>query len=149
VSSVVLVDAAGLPLPMADYFSLTRDQVFDLAYFDPDAFRLDPATLAPARLAAMAANNDTLRGYGGVTLADPSLLDRLPGISIPTLVVWGAADGIVPAAHGRAYAAAIPRAQFRLITHAGHLPQLETPAELMAAVWDFAVSHVDAGSASA
>src|SRR5271169_1050049 len=38
VTAVVLVDAAGLQLPMADYFSLTREQVFDLAYFNPDAF---------------------------------------------------------------------------------------------------------------
>jgi pimeloyl-ACP methyl ester carboxylesterase len=149
VSSVVLVDAAGLQMPMADYFSLTRDQVFDLAYFNPDAFRVDPATIPPARLAAMAANNDTLRGYGGVAMADPTLLDRLPAITIPTLVVWGAGDRIVPPEHGRAYAAAIPGAQFRMIARAGHLPQLETPAELMEAAWDFASSHVDAGSASA
>jgi pimeloyl-ACP methyl ester carboxylesterase len=149
VTSVVLVDAAGLQLPMADYFSLTRDQVFDLAYFNPDAFRIDPATVPPERLAAMAANNDTLRGYGGTTMADPSLLDRLPGISLPTLVVWGAADRMVPAEHGRAYAAAIPGAQFRLITNAGHLPQLETPAELLAAVREFASSHTLASNTGA
>ena len=121
VSSVVLVDAAGLQIdaaPMADYFLLTRDQVFDLAYFNPDAFRIDPAALPPERIAAMAANNTALLGYGGTTMADPSLLGRLPGISIPTLVVWGAADRIVPAEHGQAYAAAIPGAQFRLITEA-------------------------------
>lgn len=44
----------------------------------------------------------------------------------------------MPPAHGQAYADAIPGAQFRLISRAGHLPQLETPAELLAAVIDFA-----------
>ena len=39
-----------------------------------------------------------------------------------------------------------PGAQFRLITDAGHLPQLENPAELLAAVWQFASSH--AGNAN-
>jgi pimeloyl-ACP methyl ester carboxylesterase/mannose-6-phosphate isomerase-like protein (cupin superfamily) len=144
VSSVVLVDAAGLQVdaaPMADYFSLTRDQVLDLAYFNPDVFRIDPATLPAERLAAMASNNDTLRGYGGTSMADPSLLGRLPAISIPTLVVWGAADRIVPAEHGGVYAKAIPGAQLRVITEAGHLPQLETPAELLAAVSEFAGSY--------
>jgi pimeloyl-ACP methyl ester carboxylesterase len=151
VSSVVLVDAAGLEVeaaPMADYFSLTRDQVFDLAYFNPDAFRIDPARLPPERLAAMAANNETLRGYGGAMMADRSLLGRLPAISLPTLVVWGAADRIVPVEHGHAYAAAIPGAQFRLIAEAGHLPQLETPADLMAALSDFASSHAESRSAT-
>jgi len=140
-TSAVLVDAVGLQLdaaPIADYFSLSRDQVFDLAYFKPDAFRIDPATLPPERIALMAANNAALLGYGGTTMADRSLLGRLPAISIPTLAVWGAADRIVPPAHGRAYADAIPAAQFRLITSAGHLPQLEAPAELLMAVREFA-----------
>ena len=149
VSSVVLVDAVGLEVdgaPMPDYFSLTRDQVFDLAYFNPDAFRIDPATLSDERIAAMAVNNAALLAYGGTTMADPSLLGRLPGIAMPALVVWGAADRIAPVEHGRAYAAAIPGAQFRLITAAGHLPQLEAPAELMAALRDFASSGAESRS---
>jgi pimeloyl-ACP methyl ester carboxylesterase len=149
VSSVVLVDAVGLEVdgaPMPDYFSLTRDQVFDLAYFNPDAFRIDPATLSDERIAAMAVNNAALLAYGGTTMADASLLGRLPGIAMPALVVWGAADRIAPVEHGRAYAAAIPGAQFRLITAAGHLPQLEAPAELMAALRDFASSGAESRS---
>lgn len=151
VSSLVLVDAAGLQVdaaPMADYFSLTRDQVFDLAYFDPDAFRIAPATLSQERVAAMAANNAALLGYGGAEMADRSLLGRLPAIGIPTLIVWGAADRIVPPEHGRAYAAAIPGAQFRLITEAGHLPQLETPAALIAALHQFASGHPESRTAT-
>jgi pimeloyl-ACP methyl ester carboxylesterase len=151
VTSVVLVDAAGLQLeaaPIADYFSLSRDQVFDLAYFNPAAFRIDPAALPAERVAALAANNAALLGYGGTAMADPGLLGRLPAISIPTLVVWGAADRIVPPAHGRAYADEIPGAQFRVISRAGHLPQLETPGELLTAVTEFAGGHTEARSAT-
>jgi pimeloyl-ACP methyl ester carboxylesterase/quercetin dioxygenase-like cupin family protein len=140
VSSVVLVDAAGLQIdtaPVPDFFSLTLDQVFDLSYFNPASFRIDPATLTPERAAAQAANRSALQAYAGTTMADPTLLGRLPGVSIAALVVWGAADRMVPPEHGRAYAEAIPGAQFRLITDAGHLPQLETPAELLAVVREF------------
>ncbi|MBM7085654.1 hypothetical protein JQN84_24325 [Micromonospora sp. MMS20-R2-29] len=49
-------------------------------------------------------------------------------------VVWGASDGIPPAAYGRAYADAIPGARFTLLPDAGHLPQLETPERLLTAV---------------
>jgi pimeloyl-ACP methyl ester carboxylesterase/mannose-6-phosphate isomerase-like protein (cupin superfamily) len=144
VSSVVLVNAAGLHIaeaPAADFFALTLDQVFDLSYFNPDAFRIDLATLPDERKATMAANRAALLAYGGHATADPGLLGRLPAITIPTLVVWGAADRMIPPAHGQAYADAIPGAQFRLIEHAGHLPQLEAPAELLAGVTEFAAAH--------
>jgi pimeloyl-ACP methyl ester carboxylesterase/mannose-6-phosphate isomerase-like protein (cupin superfamily) len=141
VSSVVLVDAAGLEIdaaPVPDFFSLTLDQVFDLSYFNPDKFRIDPATLPAERQAAQAGNRAALLLYAGTAMGDRPLEGRLPAISIPTLVVWGAADRMIPAEHGHAYAGAIPGAQFRLISEAGHLPQLEQPAELLAAVWQFA-----------
>lgn len=144
VTSVVLVDAAGLQIdtaPIPDFFSLTLDQVLDLSYFDPDAFRIDPAALTPERAATGAANRIALQVYAGITMTDPALRGRLPGVRIPVLAVWGAADRMVPPEHGKAYAEAIPGGQFRLITDAGHLPQLETPAELLAVVREFASSH--------
>jgi pimeloyl-ACP methyl ester carboxylesterase len=143
VSSVVLVDAAGLQLdsaPVPDFFSLTLDQVAELSYFNPDAFRVNPASLPPERAAAMAVNRATLLEYAGTTMADPGLRGRLTAIAIPVLVIWGAADRMIPVEHGQAYADGIPGARFRLITDAGHLPQLETPDELLAAVRDFAAS---------
>ncbi len=139
-SSVVLVDAAGLQLdsaPVPDFFSLTLDQVAELSYFNPDAFRIDPAALPPERAAAMAGNRATLLEYAGTGMADPGLRDRLPAIAMPVAVVWGAADRMIPVEHGHAYADGIPGAQFRLITKAGHLPQLETPDELLEVVTDF------------
>jgi pimeloyl-ACP methyl ester carboxylesterase len=144
VSSLVLVDAAGLQInaaPIPDFFSLTLDQVFDLSYFNPDAFRIDPSTLSDERKAAQAANRAALLVYGGHAMGDPALAGRLHGIRVPSLVVWGTADRMIPMEHGRAYADAIPGAQLQLITEAGHLPQLEAPAKLLAAVWDFASSH--------
>ena len=141
VSGVILVDAAGLKVdayPSADFFSLTMDQVAELSYFNPDAFRIDLDSLPPAAKEAMAANRAALAVYGGTEMADPSLLGRLPAVAVPVLVVWGAADRMFPAGQGQAYAAAIPGAQFRLISDAGHLPQLETPDELLKIVEDFA-----------
>jgi quercetin dioxygenase-like cupin family protein len=44
---------------------------------------------------------------------------------------------MIPVEHGRAYAGAIPGARLRMIAQAGHLPQLEAPDELLAAVREF------------
>lgn len=140
VGSVILVDAAGLLIdgaPVPDFFSLSMDQVAELSYYDPDAFRIDPAALPPERAAAMTANRGALHDYAGTAMADPGLRDRLPAITLPVLVVWGAADRMIPAEHGKAYADGIPGAQLRIISKAGHLPQLETPEELLAAVREF------------
>ncbi|MDT7551895.1 MAG: hypothetical protein QOI16_431 [Pseudonocardiales bacterium] len=146
VSRVVLVDAVGLVLPEApivNFFGLTMNQVFDLSYADPDAFRMDPTALPAQQQAVMAANRETLRVYGGTSMADPTLLDRLPQAKANALVVWGAADRIVPPAHGHAYTDALPHARFELIENAGHLPQLETPVTLA----DLVAAFVTQGSA--
>ncbi len=140
VSSVVLVDAAGLRVdgaPVPDFFALTLDQVAELSYFNPDAFRVNLAALPAERAAAMSANRAALLQYAGTAMADPGLRDRLTAITLPVLVVWGAADRMIPVEHGRAYADGIPGARLRVITQAGHLPQLETPDELLAAVGEF------------
>src|ERR1700761_8570266 len=134
VAAVVLADAAGLQVdsaPAADFFSLTMDQVVEFSYYQPDKFRIDVDQLPAPAKAAMAANQQALASYGGKAMAAPPLLGRLPAVVAPVLVVWGAADRMFPAEHGLAYTRAIPGAQFQLITHAGHLPQLETPGPFL------------------
>jgi mannose-6-phosphate isomerase-like protein (cupin superfamily) len=148
VEAVVLADAAGLQVaaaPAADFSSLTMDQVAELSYFRPDKFRIDLDRLPEPAKAAMAANRAALALYGGPAMADPALLDRLPGITAPVLVVWGAADRMIPPEHGLAYTRAIPGAEFQLISDAGHLPQLETPATLLRLLQDFLLAHTDPG----
>jgi mannose-6-phosphate isomerase-like protein (cupin superfamily) len=121
------------------------DQVAELAYYQPDKFRIDVDRLPAPAKAAKAANQAALAMYGGPAMADPTLLDRLPAIAAPTLVVWGAADRMIPPEHGLAYTRAIPGAQFQLISDAGHLPQLETPGPLLRLVTEFLLAHTDPG----
>ncbi len=86
----------------------------------------------------MPGNRASLAVYAGTTFTDPGLAARLVGITVPTLAVWGEADQICDPDYGPAYAAAIPSAQFRLLARTGHLPQIETPGQLLDAIWDFA-----------
>jgi pimeloyl-ACP methyl ester carboxylesterase len=140
ISGVVLVDAGGLRVddhPAADFFSLTPDQVTDLAYYEPERFRVDFAALPDQAKAAMAGNQAALRAYTTAGMADPSLLGQLGSVRVPVLVVWGAADRIYPPEHGEAFAKAIPGARLTVLDKAGHLPQLEAPAALLDAVLDF------------
>jgi pimeloyl-ACP methyl ester carboxylesterase/mannose-6-phosphate isomerase-like protein (cupin superfamily) len=141
ITGIVLVDAVGIEVaghPVVDFFSLTLDEVARRSYHDPDPFRIDPAAMTAEQRAAMAGNRDALAVYGGTAMTDPGLAARLSGIKVPTLVLWGDSDQIVDTAYGRAYAAAIPGARFQLLPATGHVPQIETPAQLVRAISDFA-----------
>ena len=143
ISHVVLVDAAGLRIeahPAPDFFSLSLDQVTDLSYFNPDRFRIDLDKVPAPQKAIIAANRATMARYGGNPMDDPSLLGRMSAAAVPVLVIWGAADRMIPIEQGEAYAAAIPGAEFRVSSDAGHLPQLETPDKLLRMVCDFSTA---------
>jgi pimeloyl-ACP methyl ester carboxylesterase len=140
ISRVVLVDAGGLQVddhPAADFFSLTPDQVTEMAYYQPEKFRVDVAALPEQAKAAIAGNRAALQAYTVQGMTDPSLLGQLSEVRVPVLVVWGAADRIYPLEHGETFAKAIPNAQLVVLDKAGHLPQLEAPSALLAAVLDF------------
>jgi pimeloyl-ACP methyl ester carboxylesterase len=140
IGGVVLADAGGLELaghPGADFFSLTPDQVTDMAYYQPEKFRVDVAALPDQARAAMAANRAALATYTAQGATDPALLGQLGSVRVPVLVVWGAADRIYPPEHGEAFAKAIPGARLVVLEEAGHLPQLEAPRALLDAVLDF------------
>jgi pimeloyl-ACP methyl ester carboxylesterase/quercetin dioxygenase-like cupin family protein len=140
VGRLVLVDAVGIEVPghpVADFFSLTLDQVATRSYHDPDRFRVNPSTMTPEQQAIMAGNREALAAYGGTTMSDASLATRLSGMTVPTLVIWGASDGIADVDYGRAYAAAIPGASFELLPETGHVPQIESPERLLHALTAF------------
>jgi pimeloyl-ACP methyl ester carboxylesterase len=141
IDGVVLVDAVGIEVPghpVADFFSLTLDQVAELSYHDPDRFRINPATMSPEQQAAMAGNRQALADYAGTAMSDESLRGRLGRVSLPVWVLWGDSDRIVDPDYGRAFAAAIPGAEFRLLPDTGHVPQIESPDRLLGAIREFA-----------
>jgi pimeloyl-ACP methyl ester carboxylesterase len=143
ISGFVLVDAVGIEVPghpIADFFSLTPRQVAELSYHDPDRFGIDPSKLAPEALKLMAGNRATLAVYSG-GMSDAGLEQRLAGVTTPTLVVWGDSDHIADADYGRAFAKAIPGARFQLLRDTGHLPQIETPGQLLDAISAFVESR--------
>ena len=56
---------------------------------------------------------------------------------VPTLVVWGERDRIIPVAHGREAAAAIPHSRLVVLDGVGHFPHAERPAAFAAALEEF------------
>jgi len=131
ISRIVLLDPVGIEVDghaVADVSILTVAEIQALSFHDPTSFRVDPASIPDAQKTIMAANGAALAVYAGsAAMADPTLLGRLGGITVSTLVLWGESDQIVEPAYGRAYAGAIHGARFEVLPATGHMPQLETP----------------------
>lgn len=73
-------------------------------------------------------------------LFDPHLHKWLHRIRVPTQIVWGDGDRVIPAGYAPELARLIPGARVDIIPQCGHLPQTEKPAAFLAAFDKFAAS---------
>ena len=62
---------------------------------------------------------------------------KYPTISVPTLIIWGEYDTVIPLEIGQMLAAAIPCSKLTLIPNTGHIPQEETPTPTVELIKDF------------
>jgi pimeloyl-ACP methyl ester carboxylesterase len=60
---------------------------------------------------------------------------------MPTLIVWGDKDPMIPAAHGLAARDLVPHSRFELFEGAGHYPFEEDPERFAAVLADFIASE--------
>lgn len=176
VSSLVLVDSVGFgrevnisPLPMlyataaglpvvgkrfrplarAAGIKIAQDQFFDPSFATPEMLR---------HYAKVGRQPDFRGTFVGTAMAlgipmvgvfpgwRRDLLARVASSGLPTLLVWGEADTVLPAHHLDAAKRAFPHAQSHLFAETGHMPQIEKAAEFSALAEDF-LAKVDASRA--
>jgi len=70
-------------------------------------------------------------------LLQPTVHDGAPEVTVPTLLIWGERDRLVPLSKVRAAAARFPRGQLAIIAECGHMPIIETPDETIALMQRF------------
>jgi pimeloyl-ACP methyl ester carboxylesterase len=143
VEKLVLVDAAGLnqekPVPpvlnpstLAAMRGLMEAIFYDTSWLSEDALR----KIFADKLSV----NDgyTVRSIlGNPAIASERLDNRLGEIHVPTLVVWGKQDNLLPIANGERYAAGIPGARMISFDKCGHVPPIEKAEEFVSAVTAF------------
>jgi pimeloyl-ACP methyl ester carboxylesterase len=147
-SRLILCNAAGLRQPGAE----ADDQRQRVPPSPTLAFQ--KAQMAKIFRAESYTGDEGVRGSMGFMLGNPgsyavrsfagnpgtvheTVDEQLAGITIPTLVVWGEHDGLIPLAAGRRYAEGIPGAQLVVIPGVGHVTMIEAPEAFMAAVRPF------------
>lgn len=146
VRSLVLVDALGIKVSdrttpdIKDMFVVSPSELVTLCWHDigKTNMPLPSPRFDEDTLTRLLNNRRTAALVGWKPfMHDPKLLGRLRRINRPTLVVWGASDGLVTPDYGRAYAAAIPASRFALLESAGHYPYLEQPDAFVSVVEPF------------
>lgn len=143
-SKMILVDAVGIKVgdretrDIADVFIASPAALAPLRYHDP-ANAPDPSSMSEEEQRKAAYNQQALALYGWEPyLHNPKLKGRLHRVDIPTLLIWGASDGIVKPEYGAAYRDFIPGAEMVVIDEAGHSPQIEQPEKFLEHVRNFA-----------
>jgi pimeloyl-ACP methyl ester carboxylesterase len=67
-----------------------------------------------------------------------SAVDKLYlAAQIPTLIIWGADDRILPVEHAHTAHAAIPGSWLEIIDGVGHYPHCEAPDQFVASLTEF------------
>jgi hypothetical protein len=56
---------------------------------------------------------------------------------VPTLVVWGDSDRVIPVEHGYGVRAARPGSRLKVLAGLGHFPHVEAPADFASAIEEF------------
>jgi triacylglycerol lipase len=137
---LVLQDAAGMAAPhLATILAGTLADVRGVAVILHDKSRVNDELVRELFIMRLKANDGaTQRSLAAnPKVASEVVAGRLSGIDIPTLIIWGADDEIVPLEQGRAYAAGILGATLKIIPDCGHAPSLEKPEAFLAAVLPF------------
>ncbi|MEW6732247.1 MAG: alpha/beta hydrolase [Acidobacteriota bacterium] len=141
---LVLVDSVGIWLPdhpIAELFGLEPADWRNLIFHDPNseiaqALVQDdpPEEMLMLLLKAM----EALARIGwNPYLHNPKLHGRLHRINIPTLILWGENDQLVPPIYGEAFRDAIANSELVLIKNCGHLPIFEQTEKFVEQVVNF------------
>jgi pimeloyl-ACP methyl ester carboxylesterase len=70
------------------------------------------------------------------------LVDRLPSLKIPALVVWGERDRVFPCSQAKRAVARLQEGSLALIPDCGHMPHVECPDRFLGALDGFLLKQV-------
>ncbi len=155
VERLILVDAAGYPfqsqsVPIA--FRIARTPVLNRVFANVlprsviesslENVYGDPSKVAPALvdryfdLSTRDGNRQALVARFEQTKPGP-LAARIPELALPTLILWGAKDRLIPVASGERFAREIKGSRLVVFPALGHVPHEEDPETTVRVVEEF------------
>ena len=76
----------------------------------------------------------TMQRFANFKSMTPGTKERLAGIKVPVLILWGAEDNLIPVSAAKWFADAMPQARLIIYPAVGHIPMEEIPEKSAADV---------------
>jgi len=165
VQRLVLVDSAGLGREMTFIMRLAtiplvgelmtqpnrmimtyvlKHCVYDPAVITDDLvdlyYKIDSSTEARKSILSVLRSSATIFG-GRADVLDP-IIKNLGNIRVPSLIIWGRQDRILPVQHACFAADKLPNAKLHVFDQCGHMPNFERPREFNTMVLNFLNDHI-------
>jgi pimeloyl-ACP methyl ester carboxylesterase len=132
-SRLVLLASVGLDLPghpVASLFPRPREEARDMLFHDRQLAR---RFSSGSEFGCVLGTERDHRALGRFRPTG-DIAPRLGSIALPTLVIWGDTDVVVPPAHGERFAALVPGARLHTIPSCGHGLPFEAPEAVARAI---------------
>jgi pimeloyl-ACP methyl ester carboxylesterase len=146
VSKLVLIDPVGLyrdDIPVKNWMVLSPDELRAALFADPKGAHAEKFFATPkedtARIDAKVdfVWSQACTGKFIWPIPDKGLKKHIHRIAMPTLIVWGKADGIIAPSYADDFAKRIVHARVTLLDDTGHLPHFEQAAKVAGLVGQF------------
>jgi pimeloyl-ACP methyl ester carboxylesterase len=141
IKTLTLVAPAGISVPgvrKGDMFMWSPEQLAQNLFHNQEIARAMPQPANEEELLVVLKNRLITAKLGwSPRFHNPHLKKWLHRVAVPTLIIWGDDDKLIPAAYGPAYRDLIPSSSLEIIPECGHLPHVEKAQEFTARVVDF------------
>ena len=142
IKSLTLVSAAGIHVkgvPKADIFMMNPEETARALFVDDKLIQQMLAMQpTPEQMDTIYKNRIATAKLGWQPrLFNPKLHKWLHRINVPTHIVWGDSDKIIPPTYGDAFKKLISGSKLTVIPNCGHLPQIERTQPFVSAVSSF------------
>lgn len=146
VSQLILISPLGLWIeenPIPDFFMLTPSERSKLLWNNPESSiaksYIDDPKDQEAKVESDLENTKTLMAIGKFCwpIPDKGLRKRIHRITMPTQLIWGDCDGMVPMEYGPLFNGLIPNSRLNIVKNCGHIPQLECREEFVRIAREF------------
>ena len=155
-AKLILIDSGGYPDHLPDFLKLLRTPVLGWlavhlippklqilivlhkSYYDPGKITKEQVKVYAKPISDRGGRHALLQ-LGKQAIPDDiqEWIDKYPTISVPTLILWGEDDRVLPRLIGERLHKAIPNSKMELINYAGHIPQEEEPAAVVCQIKKF------------
>ena len=153
VHSLVLIDSLAFPVKLPFYYAITK--IFGNLTFPFFGRTMVKIALRDMMYDRKKISEEQVTAYsfpfltpGGkeaylkiLKNADTRDLDRLSRhyheIAVPILIIWGKEDRLIPLIHQQIIAHKCPQTQTLTLSNCGHIPQEESPQEVLQGMLDF------------